>query len=179
MIRPARPADAPDLVAIYARMLDEGMANPTPPPSDEDCAADVRRADTDARFGTVVAEADGRIVGWGKLRPYMAGAVDLGAAELSCYVLRSHRRQRVGQDIVLALMEAARASGYHHLVARVITDNPGGIALLEGLGFEVIGVQREVVRMHGRFYDLAILQHLLGPPDPARPAIGSATPPGP
>lgn len=61
-----------------------------------------------------------------------------------------------------ALIEQARALGYHHLVAKVFADNAASLASNRRCGFELVGVQREVGIKQGKRQDVAILQLILG-----------------
>jgi len=61
----------------------------------------------------------------------------------------------------------ARNAGLHHLVAKIQADNAPSIALFEVLGFDSVGVQREVGWKAGRWCDVAILQRTFPGEPPA------------
>jgi phosphinothricin acetyltransferase len=58
-------------------------------------------------------------------------------------------------------MVHCRRFGYHHIVAKILADNQTSINLHEKFGFALVGVQREVGRLAGRWRDVAIYQLIL------------------
>jgi L-amino acid N-acyltransferase YncA len=59
------------------------------------------------------------------------------------------------------LIEQCQAWGYHHLVARANAINTASLALYQRFGHEVVGVQREVTYVHGRWLDGVFMQCIL------------------
>src|SRR5262245_17381558 len=69
---------------------------------------------------TVVVEADGRgVVAFASTSSYRARDCYAGIAEFSVYVTRAARGQGAGRVAMLALIDAAAASGFWKLVSRV------------------------------------------------------------
>lgn len=81
-----------------------------------------------------VAARDDRIVG-------MAGMIQLdGEAELEPIVVsRDARRQGIGHELALAVIEAARESGARQLLTRPVARNEAAIRFFHVLGFDVVG----------------------------------------
>jgi phosphinothricin acetyltransferase len=50
--------------------------------------------------------------------------------------------------------------GLHTLIARIETGNRASLALAQAVGFESIGIMREVGRKFGRRLDIHLLQKL-------------------
>ena len=60
-----------------------------------------------------------------------------------------------------ALLDHARTSGFHAVIARISTGNHPSIALHGSLGFEEIGLEREVGRKFGKWLDVLVMERLL------------------
>jgi phosphinothricin acetyltransferase len=59
---------------------------------------------------------------------------------------------------MVALIERARAAGKHVMVAGIEAGNAASIQLHRKLGFEQVGLLKEVGTKFGRWLDLAFLQ---------------------
>ena len=64
----------------------------------------------------------------------------------------------VGRRLLQALIDAARAHGYHALLARISADNEASVRLHAQLGFSVAGTLREVGEKFGRTLDVCIME---------------------
>ena len=60
-----------------------------------------------------------------------------------------------------SLVEVARASGFHAVMARIEASGTASRALHARCGFELVGVEREVGRKFNRWLDVAVMQCLL------------------
>jgi ribosomal protein S18 acetylase RimI-like enzyme len=67
------------------------------------------------------------------------GFVDEETPELAIAVVPSRRGHGVGEALLEALCERARADGYRALSLSVARDNPGLVAFYEQHGFHVVG----------------------------------------
>ncbi|MGD9797144.1 MAG: N-acetyltransferase family protein, partial [Acidimicrobiia bacterium] len=91
-----------------------------------------------------------------------------------------------GRLLLGAVVDAARASGFHAVFARIVAGHEASIALHAGQGFEVVGTEREVGRKFGRWLDVVVMERLLEPssrpggrgglPTTGRGAPGAALP---
>jgi len=63
--------------------------------------------------------------------------------------------------LLAGLVEAADASGFHAIFARIVGGHEASIGLHQALGFEVVGTEREVGRKFGRWLDVIIMERLL------------------
>jgi phosphinothricin acetyltransferase len=55
----------------------------------------------------------------------------------------------------------ATDSGYHSLIARIVSDNAGSIRLHEKVGYTLVGRELEVGRKHGRWLDVIEYQYVV------------------
>jgi ribosomal protein S18 acetylase RimI-like enzyme len=148
-VRRARSADEHELLDID-RATWSPMSSPSPQPS------------TGPFFNhntwpenVVVAELDGRPVGWGKIEhptPLPASAHVWHVTGLA--VAPSFEGRGAGRALMEALIELARERGGRRMTLRVFSANERARRLYEKLGFEVEGILRGEFRIgKGEFVD--------------------------
>ena len=115
-------------------------------------------AEHHGRYPVLVAEDEGRIVGWASLSPMGTRPGWRYTVEDSVYVHRDCRGRGTGRALLEELVRQGRQQGFHVIIARIVTDNAPSIKLHERLGFEVVGCECEVGRKFGRWLDLLIMQ---------------------
>ena len=157
--RPAAPADAAAIAAIY----NQGIADRIATFETEPRAA---RQITEWFIGhqlVIVAEgARTEPVAFAASFPYSPRPCYAGVGEFSVYVRRDYRGHGAGRAVLAALIEAAKAAGLHKLTSRVFPENTASRALLKGLGFEEIGTHRRHGQLDGRWRDCVVVERLLG-----------------
>ncbi len=164
VIRPATPADLPDIQRIYGHHVTTGFA------SFEEVAPDLaemtRRytALIEAGFPYLVAELGDRVVGYTYCGPYRPRPAYRYSVENSVYLAPESARKGIGRMLLSALIERATALGKRQMVA-VIGDsaNHGSIGLHTALGFRMVGVIEGAGFKHGRWVDSVLMQRALGP----------------
>ena len=125
-----------------------------------------QRAWLAARSGAhtaLVAVEDGELIGFGSLSPYKDRPAYATSVEDSVYVHQSHQGKGVGRLLLTALVDAAEASGFHAVFARIVGGHEASIGLHAALGFEIVGTEREVGRKFGRWLDVVVMERLLRP----------------
>ena len=159
-LRPATPADADAIRRIYNNEVDHHTTtfDLVPRSLDEQLAWQEARS---GAFAVVVAERDGNIVGFGALSPYKERAAYRTSVENSVYVDREVGRQGIGRVILTYLLDLAAESGFHTVLARITTESEASIALHRALGFQLVGIEREIGRKFGRWLDVALMQIVL------------------
>jgi L-amino acid N-acyltransferase YncA len=103
----------------------------------------------------------GTVIGFASLSPWKERPAYSTSVEDSVYIHRDHQGRGVGRLLLANLMEAARASGFHAVFARIVGGHDASIALHAGQGFEVVGTEREVGRKFGQWLDVVIMERLL------------------
>ena len=101
------------------------------------------------------------VVGFAALSTYRDRAGYRTTVENSIYVRRDQHRRGIGKLLLARLLEAARDSGFHTVIARIESTSVGSLALHESLGFTLVGTERQIGRKHGRWLDSAIMQKML------------------
>jgi len=118
-----------------------------------------------ARSGahTVLVATDGaEVVGFASLSPWKDRPAYATSVEDSVYVHRDHQGKGVGKVLLARLMEVAAESGFHAVFARIVGGHDVSIRLHASLGFEQVGVERQVGRKFGQWLDVVIMERLLG-----------------
>lgn len=159
-IRAATVGDAEATAAIYNREVTESTVTFDLVPR----TVEEQRRWLDARSGAlevIVAEIDGEIAGFASLSPFRDRPAYRPTVENSVYVHADHRGRGVGRALMEAIVEIAAARGFHSVIARIVGDHEASIALHRSVGFELVGVEREVGRKFGRWLDVAVMQKML------------------
>lgn len=117
--------------------------------------------DRNGVHAVLVAEVDGAVAGFGSLSPYRDRPAYRTTVEDSVYVHPDHQRQGVGRLLLEELVGVAVAHGFHTILARITGDNAGSIRLHHAVGFEQVGIEREVGRKFGQWLDVVVMQRLL------------------
>ena len=161
LIRTAVTSDAAALMAIYNPVVETSTATFDLTPR---TLAQQEKWLTDrsgARVVLVAVDDDGAVAGFAALSPYRDRAAYSTTVEDSVYVAPNHQGRGVGRLLLDALVDTARAHGFHSMMARIVSDHEASIALHAACGFEVVGREREVGRKFGRWLDVTLMQRLL------------------
>ena len=109
----------------------------------------------------LVAELDGRIVGFGSLSSFRPRPAYSTTVEDSVYLLDGHQGRGIGRQLLEELLRLAAAHGFHSVIARITGENDASIALHAACGFETVGTEREVGRKFGQWLDVVEMQKML------------------
>jgi L-amino acid N-acyltransferase YncA len=101
------------------------------------------------------------VVGFASLSPYKERAAYRTTVEDSVYVAQGRQGEGIGRALLTRLIEIARTSGFHTVIARIEASGEASRALHARCGFELVGVEREVGRKFNRWLDVAVMQLLL------------------
>jgi L-amino acid N-acyltransferase YncA len=169
-LRDSRDDDVEDIRAIYAHHVLHGLASFEEAPPD---AAEIgrRRADVLAlRLPYLVAEAEGRVVGYCYATLYRTRSAYRHTLENSVYVREGMQGRGIGRALLESLIERCEAGPWRQMVA-VIGDsaNEASISLHRACGFETIGTLRSVGFKFGHWVDSVFMQRALGRGDSALP----------
>jgi phosphinothricin acetyltransferase len=170
LIRAAVETDAEALAAIYGHHVLHGFGTfeeVPPSPGEMDLR---RRAIVAHGLPYLVAEADGRVLGFAYAAPFRLRAAYRYTVEDSVYVAPDAIGRGIGRGVLSAVLEACAAMGLRQVVA-VVGDsaNAASIGLHRALGFESTGLGRAVGFKHGRWVDVVWMQKALNGGDADRP----------
>lgn len=113
------------------------------------------------RHPVLVAEVDGKVVGWASLTPWSDRLAYRDTAETSFYVHSTHRGKGIGRQLKQAIIEEARRIKFHTLIARVAEGSNESLHLNEAFGFEHVGMLKEVGLKFGKRLGVHIMQLML------------------
>lgn len=158
-IRDARLQDAAAIASIYNESIAARDSTMQLAPADAEAVTGWIDGQGD-REAVLVLEAED-VLGYGLVKRYSDRAGYRFAAETSVYLRRNRTGEGLGTELQAALIDRCRTHGYHHLVAKLWAENERSRALHRKLGYELVGVQREIGYVDGEWRDVAIMQKLL------------------
>lgn len=110
----------------------------------------------------LVAEVDGRVAGYAKIRPPTSLASNAHVQQIQGLAVDPQMQGRgVGRAIIDGAVAEARRRGARKVSLRVLATNPRAQQLYGACGFEVEGVLREEFLIDGRYVDDWQLARLL------------------
>jgi len=178
LIRPAIPEDAEALLEVYAPyVLQTAITFEYEVPSVEEFAGRVRG--TLARYPYLVAERDGKIVGYAYVSAFHARPAYDWAVETSIYVAQACRGGGVGRALYEKLEEVLRRQNILNLNACIAFPrgedshlSDGSPKFHERLGYRTVGHFHQCGYKFDTWYDMIWMEKLLGehpvPPMPVR-----------
>ena len=113
------------------------------------------------KFPVVVAETNGKVIGWASLSRYSKRAAYDNTSEISVYVHKLFRGRGAGKLLAEEIIKIARLNAMHVLVARIAAENSVSLSLAKKLGFSRIGILKEVGYKFDRFIDVVIMEMIL------------------
>ena len=109
----------------------------------------------------LVAEVDGRIVGYAFASEHRTRAAYRTSIDVTVYVAPGAQRSGVARGLYTRLLPAAASLGYHAAFAGIALPNKASVGLHEAMGFEPLGIYREVGRKFDAWHDVGWWQRLL------------------
>ena len=120
----------------------------------------------------LVADHDGQVVGYAYGGRFAPRPAYRWACEVSVYLHTGLRRTGLGRTLYEALFDSLATRGYRTALAGMTLPNPASEGLHRALGFELVGVYRDIGWKQQAWHDVAWMQRRLGPagtaPDPLR-----------
>lgn len=171
-IRVSSERDIPAVTAIYAHHVLNGTGTfETMPPTEDEMKT--RRADVIAKeLPYLVAEEDGRILGFAYCNWFKPRPAYRYSAEDSIYMADGERGRGAGKQLLAELARQAEAAGVRKLIA-VIGDsaNQGSVRVHESVGFTPVGVLKSCGWKFGKWLDVVMMEMPLGSGDSTSPEV--------
>jgi len=121
-------------------------------------------ADHGPRYPILVAERDSIIVGWASLTKWSDRCAYSDTAEASLYIKEREQGKGIGRKLLEAIIREGQEAGLHTVIARIEAGNEASIHLLKSMGFEHIGIMKEVGKKFGKLLDVRIMQKIYASP---------------
>lgn len=112
-------------------------------------------------FPVIVAEADGKIAGFGAYGTFKPKTGYRFTVEHSVYVREDAIGKGIGKLLLGKLIELAKAQGIHTMIGVIDASNTGSIAFHKQFGFTENGTLKEVGFKFGRWLDVTMMQLLV------------------
>lgn len=170
-VRDAEDADLPAIQAIYAHHVLHGLATFEEVPPSVTELAGRRAAIVDAGLPYLVAEREGRVVGYAYAASYHPRPAYRYTIEDSIYVADGLGGGGIGSALLASLLARCEAGPWRQMLAVIgNSGNAGSIALHRKLGFAPVGTFTEVGFKLGQWVDTVLMQRVLGAGAASRPA---------
>jgi phosphinothricin acetyltransferase len=155
-----RPAVTEDVLAITS-LLDALIATTTIEWTDTPKTADSTLEWLNEHETVLVADEDGEVVGvaaFGWFRDVVKRPGYRFTVENTIHVREDRWGSGIGTELMRALIDKARQSGKHSMVAAIDGENQASIRFHERLGFVEVGHMPEIGAKFGRWLDLILLE---------------------
>jgi phosphinothricin acetyltransferase len=169
-IRDADPAaDAAACAAIYAPAVEDSIISfELEAPGAEEIADRMRHYGETHPW--LVAERGGEVVGYAYACEFNPRPAYRWSASVSVYVGAGQRGEGRGRALYEELFARLRRQGLRMACAGITLPNPASVGLHEALGFERVGLLREIGWKQGQWLDVGWWQLELAPAPAGEPA---------
>ena len=125
----------------------------------------------------LVAERDGRTVGFAYASPWNPRPAYEWSCETTIYVRNGHEGAGVGRSLYAQLTERLVQRGFRTAIGRIALPNDASIRLHESFGYTSVGIHRHLGFKHGQWVDVLHTELQLNTTDcaplPVRPPTSS------
>jgi L-amino acid N-acyltransferase YncA len=174
VIRDADAArDAAACAAIYAPYVrDTPISLEEEPPTTREIAERIEL--TTLTHPWLVAENDVELIGYAYATRHRERACYRWATDVTVYVAPQSQRRGVGRTLYETLFKALADQGFRIACAGITLPNQASVGLHESLGFQPVGVYRNIGWKMGAWHDVGWWQLELGPGPRPGPGTGAA-----
>ncbi len=154
IIRPVKASDAAAVAAIYAPHITAGVASfELVPPDAAEMAG--RIAATTQAHPWLVCELPGSgVAGYVYASVHNPRAAYQWSANVTVYVDAPHHRRGLGRALYTSLFAVLRLQGFYNAYGGITLPNASSVGLHEAMGFQLVGVYREVGYKFDRWWDV-------------------------
>lgn len=154
-IRTAKESDMEALLSIYNYEVLNGTATFDLEPKSMEERMEWFYAHNVGNHPLIVAEEEGRAIGYASLSMYRDKEAYAATVELSIYVDPEFRRRGAAKKLMEAiLLEARRRDDIHTVISVITGGNEASIKLHKEFGFTHCGTMREVGKKFGKLLDI-------------------------
>lgn len=161
-IRLASDGDAEAIAAIYRPVVETtAISFETIAPDRDEISH--RLSETMTEYPWLVCERDGQIAGYAYATRHRVRQAYQWSVDTSVYIDDTHQRSGVGRGLYQSLFAILAAQGFFNAFAGIALPNPASVGLHEAMGFEKLGVYRNVGFKLGEWRDVGWWQLQLRP----------------
>ena len=160
-IRDAIIDDLSEIAAIYDREVEVGTS------TFDTESRDLRQQKVwfdlhqSASYPLLVADREGRTLGWASLSPWSDRGAYARTVEASVFVHIDHQRQGIARRLLEELATRSRAAGHRVILGRIEASNEASRELLLNAKFVSVGVMHSVGEKFGQVLDVEIFERPL------------------
>ena len=107
-----------------------------------------------------VLKRNGTLIGWSIIKRYSDREGYSTACETAVYLKSKETRKGYGSFMKKEMLKICKELGYHHLVAKIFAVNTSSIEYNKSLGYEIVGIQKEIGKVNGKWMDIVIMQYV-------------------
>ncbi|HEY4941737.1 MAG TPA: GNAT family N-acetyltransferase [Rhizomicrobium sp.] len=162
-IRPVLKSDLPALLDIYNYYVVN-----TPVTFDLEPRTLAQRQEwldgfkSTGRYRCFVAARGDLPIGWTCSGKFREKAAYDTTVEMSVYLAADAHGQGLGRRLYQTIIEALQGEDINRLYGGITLPNAASVALHVGLGFQLKGIQSEIGRKFGKFWDVALYLKAMG-----------------
>ncbi len=106
----------------------------------------------------IVAESNGKVVGWSALSYVSNRCVYQGVAEVSVYVSMNSAGKQIGTKLLEKLIIESERNGIWTLQSGIFSENEASLRIHEKVGFRKVGYRERIGQIRGVWKDNIILE---------------------
>lgn len=154
-LREARQEDLPELTDIYNYFIENTAITFDLQPFSLKARGEwFDHYNKNGRHLLLVAELEGKLVGYTSSSPFRPKDAYLTSVETSIYLAPGIQGKKIGTALYQYLFDALLGADVHKAYAGITIPNELSIALHRSFGFEKVGLFQEVGRKFGRYHDV-------------------------
>lgn len=108
----------------------------------------------------IIAEDKGKVAGWASLSKYSDRCAYSDTAELSLYVRKEFQGRGIGKKLMKEIVKKGKQAGLHAIISRIGEGNQVSVYLHKIVGFEHVGIYKEVGYKFGKRLDVYLMEKL-------------------
>ena len=153
MLRAVTENDAAEIIKIYEpHVTNSHVSFELIAPSEKDMRARIQ--EYTRTFPWYVWEEGNKVVAYAYASTYRTRAAYQWNAEVSVYVDQQNAKKGVGRKLYEALISDMKKRGYINLYAVIALPNEASIKFHEAMGFDYLGVYKNVGYKLGKWHDV-------------------------
>jgi phosphinothricin acetyltransferase len=153
-IRAAREDDAAAIAAIYRPYVrDTAVSFEVEPPSPAVMAQRIQST-VETHPWLIAENGVGEIVGYVYAGKHRERPAYRWSVDTTIYIDQTRRRAGIGSMLYDTLLRVLRRQGFRSAFAEIVLPNSGSVRLHEAMGFEAVGVHRDVGFKLGQWHDI-------------------------
>ena len=161
LIRDADPhRDSAACAAIYAPSVRDGVASLEERAPEPHEFTDRIRA-IQRTHPWLVAEIDGEVAGYAYASRHRERASYRWAADVTVYISAAHQRRGIGRALYETLFGLLARQGIYAVCAGITLPNDASVGLHESLGFEPVGIYRDIAFKFGSWWSVGWWERML------------------